>query len=122
MESRSGKSNCYYITIPFFTSSRTTSLRRSLTQAKRQCIKCSKQGSIPLYDFNFIPILHCIHALLIIKRVKKSPRQLTQCSQSCTTDILYIYTGIYIFNASLVKNCQVLRFRRLYSHHHQRIK
>ena len=32
--------------------------------------KVRKQGSVPLYDFNFIPVLHCIHALLIIKKSK----------------------------------------------------
>ena len=40
-----------------------TASLRSPTQAKRRRIKCGKQGSIPLYDFNFISVLHCIHTL-----------------------------------------------------------
>ena len=54
---------------------RTASLRRSPTRVKHWRIKCSKQSSIPLNDFNFILVLHCIHVLLIIKRVKLKSHQ-----------------------------------------------
>ena len=67
----------------------TASLRRSPTWVKRRCIKCGKQDSLPLYGFNFISALHCIHALSITKRIKfkKSPRQQTQHSRLCTIDM-----------------------------------
>ena len=87
------------------------SLRRSLTQAKRQRIKCGKQDSIhiPLYDFNFISVLLCIHAWLLTKKLnnKRSPRQQTQHSQLCTivllssptkTDVLLYKTQNYRLN------------------------
>ena len=40
----------------------------------------AKAGQYTLYDFNFIPVLHCIHALLIIKELKSKSRQDNQCN------------------------------------------
>ena len=72
---------------------KTASLKRSPTCAKRWRINCGKWGSIPSYDFNFISVLYCIRALLIAKsHLKRSPRQQTQHSQSCTIDIILTYT------------------------------
>ena len=68
---------------------------RQVTVATCMFRKWQRQGSILWCDFNFIPILHCIFALLIIKgvKIKKMPRQLMQHSQLCTIDISLTYTS-----------------------------
>ena len=68
---------------------------RRVTVAMFRKWPMAKAGQYILCDFNFIPVLHCIHASLIIKGVKinKLPRQLKERSRLCTIDILLTCTS-----------------------------
>ena len=55
--------------------------------------KGCKVVKLPHRKLNFILGLPCIHALLITKKrveLQKLPRQLMQCSRSCTIDMLQL--------------------------------